>query len=129
MHAKAMSPCRSNFFPARNEKMNRRLWCTIGQLELLNPKFFSVTYGALGSERTKSLEIVENIHAESSVPVAAHITCKGATREEVDEVVHRLWEHGVRHVLPLRGDVTADEEDADGVSRIGRVYRRHQAGG
>ena len=93
------------FFPPRSEQMLRRLWCTIGQLELLNPEFFSVTYGALGSARATSLETVEQIHAESSVPVAAHLTCTEATRSSLDERVRYLWGHGIRHILALRGDV------------------------
>ncbi len=92
------------FFPPRGERMGRRLWRTIGQLELLQPEFFSLTYGALGSARDSSVDTVLQVHRESSVSTAAHLTCVDATREEVDAVAQQFWNNGIRHIVALRGD-------------------------
>lgn len=96
------------FFPPRGERMGRRLWRAIGQLELLQPEFFSVTYGALGSARDSSIEAVLQVHRESPVPTAAHLTCVDATKEEVDEVARGFWNNGIRHIVALRGDPRED---------------------
>ncbi len=68
------------FFPPRTPTMTRRLWRAVGQLERLNPKFFSMTYGALGSAQQISIDAAIAMHEESPVPVAAHLTCANATR-------------------------------------------------
>jgi methylenetetrahydrofolate reductase (NADPH) len=92
------------FFPPKNEAMEKTLWASVARLAPLQPKFMSVTYGAGGSTRERTHEIVERIQRETGTPVAAHLTCVAATREEVDAVARRYWEAGIRHVVALRGD-------------------------
>ena len=92
------------FFPHKTEKMEQNLWESIKTLEPLHPRFVSVTYGAGGSTRERTHATVERILAETPLTPAAHLTCVGATREEVDAVARDYWEVGVRHIVALRGD-------------------------
>ena len=92
------------FFPPKTEKMEQTLWESIKTLEPLQPRFVSVTYGAGGSTRERTHATVERILREASLTPAAHLTCVGATREEVDEVAKAYWEAGVRNIVALRGD-------------------------
>src|ERR1043165_1673625 len=92
------------FFPPKTEKMDQTLWESIKTLEPLQPRFVSVTYGAGGSTRERTHATVERILKETSLTPAAHLTCVGATREEVDEVAKAYWDAGVRNIVALRGD-------------------------
>ncbi|MFQ5691841.1 MAG: methylenetetrahydrofolate reductase [Nitrospinota bacterium] len=92
------------FFPPKSEKMERALWESVKRLEPLQPRFVSVTYGAGGSTRERTHATVRRIRTETTLEPAAHLTCVGATREEVDEVARDYWEIGVRHIVALRGD-------------------------
>jgi methylenetetrahydrofolate reductase (NADPH) len=92
------------FFPPKTEKMEQTLWESIKTLEPLHPRFVSVTYGAGGSTRERTHATVSRILNESSLTPAAHLTCVGASREEVDEVARAYWGAGVRHIVALRGD-------------------------
>ena len=94
------------FFPPKTEKMEQTLWESIKTLEPLQPRFVSVTYGAGGSTRERTHATVERIIQETSLTPAAHLTCVGATRDEVDEVARSYWDAGVRHIVALRGDPT-----------------------
>ncbi|MGN6848472.1 MAG: methylenetetrahydrofolate reductase [NAD(P)H] [Sphingomicrobium sp.] len=92
------------FFPPKTEKMEQTLWESIKTLEPLHPRFVSVTYGAGGSTRERTHATVERILGETALTPAAHLTCVGAARDEVDEVARGYWDAGVRHVVALRGD-------------------------
>jgi methylenetetrahydrofolate reductase (NADPH) len=92
------------FFPPKTEKMEQTLWESIKTLEPLQPRFVSVTYGAGGSTRERTHATVERILKETPLTPAAHLTCVGASREEVDEVAHSYWDCGVRNIVALRGD-------------------------
>ena len=92
------------FFPPKSEKMEQTLWESIKTLEPLQPRFVSVTYGAGGSTRERTHATVERILKETSLTPAAHLTCVGASRDEVDEVASAYWDAGVRHIVALRGD-------------------------
>ena len=92
------------FFPPKTEKMEATLWDSIETLAPLAPRFVSVTYGAGGSTRERTHATVTRLVRETSLTPAAHLTCVGATREEIDEVARSYWEAGVRHVVALRGD-------------------------
>jgi methylenetetrahydrofolate reductase (NADPH) len=92
------------FFPPQNEKGERVLWRSLEQLAPLEPDFVSVTYGAGGSTRTRTVEIVGRIKRELGIEPLAHLTCVGSTRDEIEVVVERLLEAGVRNILALRGD-------------------------
>ncbi|MEE9301084.1 MAG: methylenetetrahydrofolate reductase [NAD(P)H] [Alphaproteobacteria bacterium] len=84
--------------------MAASLWDAVQRLEPLGPQFVSVTYGAGGTTRERTHRTVERIQKETNLTTAAHITCVGAARAEVDRVAHDYWELGVRHVVALRGD-------------------------
>lgn len=92
------------FFPPKTPQMELQLWESIKRLELLNPRFVSVTYGAGGSTRERTHAIVARIVKETTMKPAAHLTCVSATREEVDAVVRAYRAAGVRHIVALRGD-------------------------
>jgi len=92
------------FFPPNTEKMEQSLWASLKRLEPLDPSFVSVTYGAGGTTRERTHSTVSRILNETTLKPAAHLTCVGATREEVDEVARQYWEGGVRHLVALRGD-------------------------
>jgi methylenetetrahydrofolate reductase (NADPH) len=89
------------FFPPRTPTMTRRLWRAVGQLERLNPQFFSMTYGALGSARQVSIDAAIAMHDESPVPVAAHLTCTGATRDEINAIARKFHRAGRLPILIL----------------------------
>jgi methylenetetrahydrofolate reductase (NADPH) len=80
------------------------LWESVERLAPLAPSFVSVTYGAGGSTRERTHATVERILKETKLTPAAHLTCVGATRDEVDEVARQYWAAGVRHIVALRGD-------------------------
>jgi methylenetetrahydrofolate reductase (NADPH) len=92
------------FFPPKTEAMNETLWRSIETLAPLNPRFVSVTYGAGGSTRERTHATVARIVKETDLTPAAHLTCVGATRDEIDEIARSYWDAGVRHVVALRGD-------------------------
>ncbi|MBL4601534.1 MAG: methylenetetrahydrofolate reductase, partial [Emcibacteraceae bacterium] len=106
------------FFPPKTEKMEETLWQSVRKLESLNPSMVSVTYGAGGSTRERTHSTVSRILKETSLTPAAHLTCVGSTKEEVDEVARAYWDVGVRHIVALRGDMP----------KIGQAYRAHNQG-
>ncbi len=98
------------FFPPKNEALEAQLWTCIRRLEPLAPRFVSVTYGAGGSTQARTHATVARIVSETSLLPAAHLTCVGASRGEVDDVARQYWDAGVRHIVALRGDAPAGEE-------------------
>ncbi len=92
------------FFPPKTEAMEQTLWQSIQRLAPLRPRFVSVTYGADGSTRDRTHNIVTRILRETDLVAAPHLTCVGATREEIQSIARRYWEEGVRHIVALRGD-------------------------
>ena len=92
------------FFPPKSAAMAETLWSSIQTLAPLQPRFVSVTYGAGGSTRERTHATVERILKETPLTPAAHLTCVGASRDEVDAVARDYWELGVRHIVALRGD-------------------------
>ena len=92
------------FFPPKTETMEQTLWTSIGRLAPLAPHFVSVTYGAGGSTRERTHATLKRILTETNLHPAAHLTCVGATREDLDGVVDRYAEIGVSHIVALRGD-------------------------
>lgn len=107
------------FFPPTSEDKEAALWRAVEKLTPLNPDFVSVTYGAGGSTRERTHKTVTKIAEEKKIPVAAHLTCVGATRDEVDEVLKNYWAAGVRHIVALRGDPPGG---------AGHVYTPHSNG-
>lgn len=92
------------FFPPKTEKMDATLWESIETLSPLGPRFVSVTYGAGGTTRERTHATVARIARETTIPVAAHLTCVEATCDEIDAVANAYWNAGVRHIVALRGD-------------------------
>lgn len=92
------------FFPPKTAAMEEALWAAIRRLAPLRPQFVSVTYGAGGSTRERTHATVVRILHETALTPAAHLTCVGASRDEVDQVARRYWDAGVRHIVALRGD-------------------------
>jgi len=92
------------FFPPKSDAAAAQLEQTIAELSALDPAFVSVTYGAGGSTREKTLEIVSRIRRQTGIEAMAHLTCVGATREDIGAVVDRLVAAGVTNILALRGD-------------------------
>lgn len=92
------------FFPPKSEDAERSLWACIQRLAPVRPSFVSVTYGAGGSTRERTHATVLRIRRETALEPAAHLTCVGATRAEVDAVARRYWNEGIRHIVALRGD-------------------------
>jgi len=93
------------FFPPKTEEAANQLMRTVSELgSALQPDYVSVTYGAGGSTRERTLELVTRIQSELRVTAMAHLTCVGHTREELREIVGRLEGAGVENVLALRGD-------------------------
>jgi methylenetetrahydrofolate reductase (NADPH) len=92
------------FFPPQDDAGERMLWQTIRELEALSPTFVSVTYGAGGSTRDRTLRVTENIASDTTLEPVAHLTCVGHSREELRRIVGDLAASGVRNVLALRGD-------------------------
>jgi methylenetetrahydrofolate reductase (NADPH) len=92
------------FFPPKTDAMEERFWESVHKLAPLKPRFVSVTYGAGGSTRERTLRMVSQVKAETGVDAAAHLTCVGATRAEVDQVVHAYKTAGIKRIVALRGD-------------------------
>lgn len=107
------------FFPPKTDEMEARLWDTVTRLEPLQPNFVSVTYGAGGSTRERTGRTIKRILNETSIPAAAHLTCVGASKDEVNAVIAEFAASGVRRFVALRGDPA---------SGVGEVYRPHPGG-
>jgi methylenetetrahydrofolate reductase (NADPH) len=106
------------FFPPKTAEMEGKLWSAIRRLEPLGPSFVSVTYGAGGTTRQRTHATVERLLADTHLTPAAHLTCVGARRREIDAVARRYWAAGVRHLVALRGDPPKE----------GSCYRPHPDG-
>src|SRR3981189_654270 len=119
-HRPLKSPAISfEFFPPKTEEMERSLWDTVKRLAPLAPSFVSVTYGAGGSTRERTHSTIARILAETDLLPAAHLTCVGAARGEIDDIVGRYHDIGVRHIVALRGDPPGG---------IGTAYSTHPDG-
>ncbi|MGV3554887.1 MAG: methylenetetrahydrofolate reductase [NAD(P)H] [Croceibacterium sp.] len=92
------------FFPPKNAEAEAQLGATVRRLAPCAPAFVSVTYGACGTAQETSLSALRSLVAEASLPVAAHLTCAGASKAEVDAVAESFFAAGVRHIVALRGD-------------------------
>jgi len=92
------------FFPPKTEQGETTLFETIDKLSVFNPSYVSVTYGAGGSTRDKTISIVERVKKNTSFNVMPHLTCVGAARDETAEIVRYYKSIGIENILALRGD-------------------------
>jgi methylenetetrahydrofolate reductase (NADPH) len=92
------------FFPPADSDMEATLWKSVERLAPLAPRFVSVTYGADGSTRERTHNIVTRIQRETALVGAPHLTCIGASRGEILDVARKYWDQGIRHLVALRGD-------------------------
>lgn len=114
------------FFPPRNPESGEQFWRTLRRLEPLSPRFASVTCGALGSSQAATRETILRMRRASSLEPAAHMTCVGSSRAEIEELAETYWDAGIRHIVAIRGDPplgntsTADgsfQPPSDGIAR------------
>lgn len=92
------------FFPPKDPEGEERLWIAMAALEAITPDFISVTYGAGGSTRDRTIRITSEITNRTKIPTVAHLTCVGSTREELIEILARYKSAGINNILALRGD-------------------------
>ena len=92
------------FFPPKNDGAISSLWHNINRLEPLKPRFISVTYGAGGSTRENTHDLVKQIKKKTKLQPAAHLTCINSTKEEIEIIANDYWESGIKHIVALRGD-------------------------
>src|SRR5215831_2345934 len=92
------------FFPPTDDAMDRTLWSSIARLAPLAPTFVSVTYGADGSTRARTHNVVARIQRETALVGAPHLTCIGASRGEILDIARQYWDAGIRRLVALRGD-------------------------
>ena len=92
------------FFPPKDSEGEERLWSAIASLESIAPDFISVTYGAGGSTRDRTIRITSEITARTKIPTVAHLTCVGSTRDELIEILSKYRAAGISSILALRGD-------------------------
>ncbi len=110
------------FFPPNDDAMARQLWEAVARLAPLEPKFVSVTYGADGSTRSRTHDCVMRMLRETELCVAPHLTCVGASKEEVLGIALDYWRQGVRHLVALRGDLPAAPAPAPAAAAAGFQY-------
>src|SRR3954466_15512383 len=111
-YATATEPIFSfEFFPPRTEDGDRNFWNALGELRALDPAFVSVTYGAGGSTKDKTLELVTRIRDDFDIEAMAHFTCVGATVEQLRDQLDAMRDAGLENVLALRGDPPAGQEE------------------
>lgn len=92
------------FFPPKDPAGEDRLWAAMTALEPFAPNFISVTYGAGGSTRERTIRITEEITTRTHIPTVAHLTCVGSTRDELSEILDHYHNAGIKSILALRGD-------------------------
>jgi methylenetetrahydrofolate reductase (NADPH) len=92
------------FFPPKDEAGEARLWSALSELEKSRPDFVSVTYGAGGSTRDRTIRITSEVTTRTGIPTIAHLTCVGSTREELINILEQYRNAGIKSILALRGD-------------------------
>lgn len=99
------------FFPPRTPEMEKTLWHSIERLAPLKPRFMSVTYGANSGERDRTHDIVKQIQHQVGVQAAPHLTCVDTSTEQLKQIADDYWQHGIRSIVALRGDLPPDAPD------------------
>jgi len=109
--ASARTPFSFELYPPRGNATRESLWNTIQQLALVGPDFISVTYGAGGSSRSSSLDVLRYIQSETTVRPLAHLTCVGSTHAETNVLIREFLDEGITSFLALRGDPPAGSHE------------------
>ena len=99
------------FFPPKTPKSEESLWRSVERLAPLRPRFMSVTYGADGSTRDRTHRVIHKLLEETTLTCAPHLTCVGASRDEIQAIARQYWDDGVRHIVALRGDPPQGSEN------------------
>ena len=94
------------FFPPKDEAGEARLWQATSELRALNLDFISVTYGAGGSTRDRTIKITKELKKRTGINTVAHLTCVGSTKDELIQILNQYKEAGIKSILALRGDPT-----------------------
>ena len=94
------------FFPPKDEAGEARLWQAASELRALNLDFISVTYGAGGSTRDRTIKITKELQKRTGINAVAHLTCVGSTKDELIQILNQYKEAGIKSILALRGDPT-----------------------
>ena len=92
------------FFPPKDEAGEMRLWGALSELQQLQPDFVSVTYGAGGSSRDRTIRVTSEITSRTGIPTIAHLTCVGSTEQELVSILNQYSQSGIKSILALRGD-------------------------
>ena len=100
------------FFPPKTDKGRENLRATRKQLAALQPEYYSVTFGAGGSTRDRTLEVVREIQSESNIDAAPHLSCIGSTRENISQLLDEYQAAGIHRIVSLRGDMPEGMQDA-----------------
>jgi len=98
------------FFPPKDQLGEERLWHALQQFDSLKPDFVSVTYGAGGSTRDRTINIASQITKKTGIPTIAHLTCVGSTKNELLDILQKYKAAGIKSILALRGDPTGGPE-------------------
>lgn len=93
------------FFPPKTDQGRENLKQAQQELSVLNPQYYSVTFGAGGSTRDRTFEVVEDIQASTSVDATPHLSCIGSTRENISNILERYKNAGIKRIVSLRGDI------------------------
>ena len=111
MHGRGWPVFSFEFFPPKTDEGAKTLMATVADLrDAWKPDFVSVTYGAGGTTRDRTIEVVSSIQRDLGINVMAHLTCSGSTRAEIAGIVERLIDDGVENILALRGDPVKGED-------------------
>jgi methylenetetrahydrofolate reductase (NADPH) len=125
--------CSFEFFPPKDQAGVDQLFRTVSELRVHEPAYVSVTYGAGGSTRRLTVDLVHRIKAETGIETMAHLTCVGATRDEIASVLDQFAQAGIENVLALRGDPPKGQSEfavsaggfAHGSELVAFVRERH----
>lgn len=107
------------FYPPRSEDGKRRLWTTIEDLQVLEPEYVSVTFGAGGTTKDPTFEAVEGIIQDFGLNTVPHLSCLGSSEDEIRNIVERYLSLGVSEIMALRGDVPKDVDDRESFIKSG----------
>ena len=100
------------FFPPKTEEGINKLHATLERLSKVKPRYYSVTFGAGGSTRDRTMEVVADIQARSGIETAPHLSCISSTRENITEMLAHYRQQGIRHIVALRGDMPSGMVEA-----------------